>query len=356
MLFTVMSYNILAQDLLESNMFLYEHCSPECLTWEYRKNNLLKEIRKAAVDVICFQEVQVNHYHMFWKPQLMRNGYQGVFKKRTEGKTDGCAIFFKTKLFSIEKCIPVEFYKPRISKLLDKDNIGLIVVLRPVIGVSSDYSGSLVIANTHLLYNPVRGDIKLAQLCLFLSEIDKAAYRGLSKRSKRPMYNPIIFCGDLNLIPNSPLYTLIVKGELWFNGLLAGDMSGQEFGAGKGRRLGSINLPGPDESTPEKACHLLNLLSVYNYESPEEEKKVTTFNNNNTSQSVDFIFYSVEDKLSILHKGKVYHEHANEKSLKLIAHYNLLTHQQLKSTGGLPNFQNSSDHLPLLAKFLLRDL
>ncbi|XP_076351710.1 protein angel homolog 2-like isoform X1 [Tachypleus tridentatus] len=355
MLFTVMSYNILAQDLLESNMFLYEHCSPEYLTWEYRKNNLLKEIIKAAVDIICFQEVQADHYHEFWKPQLKRNGYQGVFKKRTRDKTDGCATFFKTNLFFLEKCTPVEFYKPRISKLLDKDNIGIIVVLRPLIGVSSNYSGSLVVANTHLLYNPVRGDIKLAQLCLFLYEIHKAAFRGFSKRSKRPMHDPIIFCGDLNFSPNSPLYTLIVKGDLRFNNVLTGDMSGQKFGAGKGRCLGSIKLPGPDESTPEKACHLLNLISVYNYESPDGEKKVTSFNNN-TSCSVDFIFYSVEDKLSKLHKGKVYQAHVNEKFLKLLEIYNLLTHQQLKSTGGLPNFQNSSDHLPLLAKFSLRDL
>lgn len=49
--FTVMSYNILAQDLLEANPDLYVHCPLEVLDWSYRCNLLLEEILKWAPDV-----------------------------------------------------------------------------------------------------------------------------------------------------------------------------------------------------------------------------------------------------------------------------------------------------------------
>lgn len=48
---TVMSYNILAQDLLEANQDLYTHCPLEVLDWNYRCNLLLEEIQKWAPDV-----------------------------------------------------------------------------------------------------------------------------------------------------------------------------------------------------------------------------------------------------------------------------------------------------------------
>jgi len=49
--FTVMSYNILAQDLLDTNHHLYVHCPPEVLDWSYRCTLLLEEIEKWAPDV-----------------------------------------------------------------------------------------------------------------------------------------------------------------------------------------------------------------------------------------------------------------------------------------------------------------
>lgn len=49
--FTVMSYNILAEDLLEANQDLYTHCPLEVLDWSYRCSLLLEEILKWAPDV-----------------------------------------------------------------------------------------------------------------------------------------------------------------------------------------------------------------------------------------------------------------------------------------------------------------
>lgn len=49
--FTVMSYNVLAQDLLEAHEELYTHCPLEVLEWSYRCSLLLEEIQKWAPDV-----------------------------------------------------------------------------------------------------------------------------------------------------------------------------------------------------------------------------------------------------------------------------------------------------------------
>lgn len=49
--FTVMSYNILAMDLLEANQELYTHCPLEVLDWSYRYSLIVEEILKWAPDV-----------------------------------------------------------------------------------------------------------------------------------------------------------------------------------------------------------------------------------------------------------------------------------------------------------------
>lgn len=49
--FTVMSYNILAQDLLEINSELYVHCSEALLAWDSRLQNILKELQTWEPDV-----------------------------------------------------------------------------------------------------------------------------------------------------------------------------------------------------------------------------------------------------------------------------------------------------------------
>lgn len=49
--FSVVSYNILSQELLEDNAYLYRHCHPAVLTWSHRLPNLLAEIQQLDADV-----------------------------------------------------------------------------------------------------------------------------------------------------------------------------------------------------------------------------------------------------------------------------------------------------------------
>ena len=151
----------------------------------------------------------------------MSPGYQCFYKKRTGKKPEGCAIAFKSSRLSLVSSHPLEYFRPG-DTLLDRDNVGLVLLLRPTdAGAQSDPSGFVCVANTHLLYNPRRGDIKLAQLAILLAEI--------SRLSRHPdgSSNPVVVCGDFNSVPWSPLYCLLTQGSLEFKGLPIGMVRAQ---------------------------------------------------------------------------------------------------------------------------------
>lgn len=68
----------------------------------------------------------------------------------------------------------VEFLRPNV-KLLNRDNIGLIAKFAPRFHQTKEF----VVATTHLLYNPRRDDVRLAQMQLFFADI-----AGLSLKTK----------------------------------------------------------------------------------------------------------------------------------------------------------------------------
>ncbi|NXM37205.1 ANGE1 protein, partial [Oxyruncus cristatus] len=221
--FRVMSYNILAQDLVEQGIDLYVHCHPDILNWNYRLPNLLQEIQHWDPDVLCLQEVQENHYWEQLEPTFKEMGFACVYKRRTGTKTDGCAVCYKHSRFQLISLSPVEYFRPGLD-ILNRDNVGLVLLLQPVLpeGLDLKSISPLCVANTHVLFNPRRGDIKLAQVALLLAEIDKIA------RTTEGSYYPVILCGDLNSVPDSPLYKFIRNGELSYHGMPAWKVSGQE--------------------------------------------------------------------------------------------------------------------------------
>ncbi|NXS84901.1 ANGE1 protein, partial [Erpornis zantholeuca] len=221
--FRVMSYNILAQDLVEQGLDLYVHCHPDILNWNYRLPNLLQEIQHWDPDVLCLQEVQENHYWEQMEPTFKEMGFACFYKRRTGTKTDGCAVCYKHSRFQLISLSPIEYFRPGLD-VLNRDNVGLVLLLQPVLPESLGLKAvsPLCVANTHVLFNPRRGDIKLAQVALLLAEIDKIA------RTAEGSYYPVILCGDLNSVPDSPLYKFIRNGELSYHGMPAWKVSGQE--------------------------------------------------------------------------------------------------------------------------------
>lgn len=114
--FTVLSYNILSDTSASSD--LYSYCPPWALSWPYRRQNLLREIVGYRADVVCLQEVcffvwtwlrllfksghrfkhykrknvhssfficqvQSDHFHEIFAPELDKHGYQAIYKRKT---------------------------------------------------------------------------------------------------------------------------------------------------------------------------------------------------------------------------------------------------------------------------------
>ncbi|PHJ24839.1 endonuclease exonuclease phosphatase family protein [Cystoisospora suis] len=153
---TVMTWNVLAE--LYGTLDAFPHCDAYMLAWPYRRARILEEIISQDPDVVCLQEVQSEHFEDFFRPELERHGYAGVYKQKTmeiftsgSGKKsggkftmDGCATFYrKSKLSVIDQCglefsqlikqasreqLPRQLQHHAVKRLL-KDNVALLVLL-----------------------------------------------------------------------------------------------------------------------------------------------------------------------------------------------------------------------------------
>ncbi|XP_061173572.1 protein angel homolog 2-like isoform X2 [Saccostrea echinata] len=380
--FSLMSYNVLAQDLLYDNQYLYRNHPEQVLDWEFRKQKLLQEFNDHRPDVLCLQEVQKSHLEEFYRPQLKALGYECEFLQRTSGKVDGCATFYKRGKFRMEEVRHVHYFQVG-SPLTNRDNVGLILKLAPLNGQEG-----VCVANTHLLYNPKRGDIKLLQLVKLLAELDHMV----------PDFQtvPIILCGDFNARPHSFMYKFISQGYLRYHGLPLEDISAQRFGGG--RKLLNTGLI-PSNLTISDQCHYLedhhveklrkspvlqgqfysyqsspyhhfhfpsvsqnsgflwhrfHLVSTYSHFIERTgEPEVTTQSSASDSSVVDYVFYSVLGRECKSRRGNFNNRNIIEGRIKLLGRLGLLSKKEISAAGNLPNYQNPSDHMPLMVKFLL---
>uniref|UniRef100_A0ABM5FLG2 Protein angel homolog 2 n=1 Tax=Pogona vitticeps TaxID=103695 RepID=A0ABM5FLG2_9SAUR len=380
--FTVMSYNILSQDLLEDNSHLYKHCQHHILAWKYRFPNILADIKRFDADILCLQEVQEDQYGIEIKPSLEALGYHCEYKMRTGRKPDGCATCFKTSKFNLLSSNPVEFFRRNIP-LLDRDNVGLVLLLQP--RFSCKATTAICVANTHLLYNPRRGDIKLTQLAMLLAEVTNVSVR------KDGRFCPLVICGDFNSVPHSPLYNFLREGKLNYEGLAIGKVSGQEQSPRGNRTLtipiwpqslgisqdcmyeeqqkqlekerekeeikeeglkNSEEILIVEKRLPTDLHHSFRLSSVYSHYLPESGVPEITTCHSRSAVTVDYIFYSATEDSENKEPGT---KPVFDGGLGLLGRLSLVTEQDLWAVNGLPNETSSSDHLPLLAKFRLEE-
>ncbi|XP_015180128.1 PREDICTED: protein angel isoform X2 [Polistes dominula] len=208
--FRLLSFNILAQNLLEENYYLYKRHDRDALSWEVRKPLLLKEILGAHADIICLQEMQEDHLNEFVKP-FKELGYKYLYKKRTNDKRDGLLLLYHSDQFNLIDYVKVEYYQPGIE-LLNRDNVGIVAKL----SFRDSPNTQIVIATTHLLFNPRRNDIRLAQTQLLFTEIERIAF--IENTESGPKYLPIIFSGDFNLRPYTGVYKFITEGSFEYYG------------------------------------------------------------------------------------------------------------------------------------------
>ncbi|XP_065091691.1 protein angel homolog 2 [Ochlerotatus camptorhynchus] len=375
--FTLMSYNILAQDLLKMHEDLYDQHDPVTLSWPHRYDRLISEINLVRPDILCLQEMQDNHKDQF-SSGLANFKYEMIFKKRTGEKTDGCAIYYRWDLFELVECHDVEYYQPGV-KCLDRENVAIIAKFR----VKSDPSRSLVVGTTHLLYNPRRQDIRLAQVQVLLAELDRLAFLG-KRENGTPIYAPTILCGDFNLQPYTAPYVLLTTGFLQYENLASKTLEPNMYGGSSfGKKLlppklgitddcrheSHLNRTEEDEfkstrlhhSSKERSPspaeelnseyfnqgalrHRFKFTSAYRHNIGEENQEASTFQGQWVT--VDFLFYTKFQSTS--------DKRFTENNLKLVATYSLPTVKQAREIYTIPNMHFGSDHFALAGRFLLK--
>ncbi|XP_051502440.1 protein angel homolog 1-like [Myxocyprinus asiaticus] len=316
---------------------------------------VLSDIEAAVIDQTYHCKIlHVSNNHCFFN-----SGYICIYKRRTDTKTAGCAVCYHSNRFTQLSVNLLEFYRSD-CELLNRDNIGIVLLLQPITEQDTALR-PICVANTHLVFNPQRGDVKLAQLAILLAEIDM-----MMKCKSEGRSCEVILCGDFNCLPN----TLITSGQLYYHGLPAWMVSGASGALGKTHLFITIQrdklqyshdflcqlrceaacvrppdlefIPGVTDNKPEiqmfsprfrySLYHSLCLTSVYSHIHPDTQNSAVTTLNSEGRAMVDYIFYSTQTNCC---GGCTA----------------LLLESDLWSLKGLPNKTFPSDHLSLLVRF-----
>jgi len=358
--FRLLSYNVLAQDLLESNRGLYRDMDPVYLAWKKRWELMKKEIIHYQPHIVTLQEVQFrrpNYFKSHYLPFFEDLGYRATFKCRTGDKNDGCVIFYKRKIFKLDTDSKIEYFKSG-DKLLDRDNIGL--VARLIVR----YDGScVVVATSHLLFNKKRVDVRLAQLALLLAEVDKL-------REVNGQLHPVIITGDFNSNVRSPVYQLMMSGSVKYSGLQAGSRTicepllsssvgvthGSQFASVLKKRSAASGKLEPPQ--PGFLTHPLNLDSVYSDVESYHVRDPAVTTNHGDWTLVDYIFFSRPRQIICGQDEQTDHSDTSTEKLRgsqlhLVSRLQLPRSSDMQYIGRIPSAVCPSDHFPLVADFVL---
>lgn len=159
---------------------------------------------------MCLQEV--DRYHEF-EPELQKAGYVGLYTKRTGTSRDGCAMFWRKEKFKLLEQESVAFREYKL-----RDNVAQVCVLESRLG--SGLKNRVVVGNVHVMFNPLRGDVKLGQARVLLERVQVM--------SQKWGNTPVVVAGDFNSTPWSPMYQFLSSSYLDLVGLDRRCTSGQE--------------------------------------------------------------------------------------------------------------------------------
>ncbi|XP_039121336.1 carbon catabolite repressor protein 4 homolog 4-like isoform X2 [Dioscorea cayenensis subsp. rotundata] len=229
--FRLVSYNILAQVYVKSSNFPGSPSS--CLKWKIRSQAILTALKSFNADFLCIQEL--DEYDSFYKSNLESTGYSGIYIQRNGQKRDGCGIFYKpncAKLVSMEEIyyndlansLNLESTDTSEREFSDKDNHSdhgdlndpRIRLKRDCVGLLAafklnDPSHHLVImANTHIYWDPELIDVKLAQVKYLLLRVAQFKEAVSDKYGCSPS---VIIAGDFNSTPGDKVYEYMISAS-----------------------------------------------------------------------------------------------------------------------------------------------
>ncbi|OQV15343.1 CCR4-NOT transcription complex subunit 6 [Hypsibius exemplaris] len=296
----IMSYNILAEQYATKK--LYPHCPAWALSWQYRRERIREDMEHYAPDIACLQEVPMGEFYGYFLQQFQVQGYSGIFKPKSRAKTmdskyqqtvDGCCIIFRHDRFELIHQDWVEFNQLAIksadgstdmlNRVMTKDNIALCAVFRVVESAVPSY---ILAVNAHVHWDPEFSDVKLIQTMLLMNEVEKLVAK--TKHDLNVEDVPIVFCGDLNSLPDSGVVEFLRNGRVSSSHADFKDLPYrsclQKLSSSQGRVM--TTAPADDDG-PHFLHHPFALSSVYD----EEDMPFTNFTSD-FKGVIDYVFVS----------------------------------------------------------------
>lgn len=329
--FSLVSYNILAQAYVKGDLF--SHSPRPCLKWKARSQAILTVLKSLGADFLCLQEL--DEYDSFYKGNIESVGYSSIYVKRNGQKRDGCGIFYKpdsaellikekveyndlvpsnqddTSSEDKEENLPAGGNKKLASKdaglknkraghgdlndpcvRFKRDCVGIMAAFR-----LKDPSHFIIVANTHIYWDPELADVKLAQARYLLSRLAQFKLLVSDKFDCSPS---VVVTGDFNSLPGSQVYQYLTSGS---------------------SEAGTLLEISDDVHIP--------LCSAY--ASTRGEPHFTNYTPGFTG-TLDYILFSPEN-------------------IKPVSYLELPEPEASDIQGGLPNYYHPSDHLPIGAEF-----
>lgn len=358
--FTVLSWNTLCDRAASQAM--YGYTPSEVLSWPRRRGMILDEMKGRNADIMCLQEMDLENFNEFFRPNLGSHDYRGIFNPKGRAATmgekernsvDGCAVFWKnSKYIMLDKQF-ISFNSEAIkrqdmkgehdvyNRVMPKDHVAVVLFLE------NRLTGSrLIIANTHLTWEPWFQDIKIVQVAILMEQVQKLSEKYAKwpalKESEKKMFEftsedkpdgtvtvpnkpgpsvkydgptniPLIVCGDFNSTTHSGVYDLITQGSL----------------SNSHEELGKYNY---GDFTRNGMSHPFSLKSAYSHIG---EMKFTNYTPD-FRQVIDWVFYSTQTMQVTGVLGEVDREY-------------------MKRVPGFPNHYFPSDHLPLFTEFAIKE-
>ncbi|KAL2850816.1 Endonuclease/exonuclease/phosphatase [Aspergillus pseudodeflectus] len=351
---TVLSYNTLCDS--SATQSHYGYVPSRVLSWEFRRELILSELRSHDSDIICLQEIDQGSYNDFFREQLAYNDYKGVYWPRGRAMgmqdedarlVDGCATFFKGSKFILLDKQMINYGQTAVrrpdakgqddiyNRLWQKDHIAVVVFLE-----NRQTGSRFIVVNAHLYWDPAFKDVKLIQTAILMEEItklsetyakwpactDKTAFRfseaeGESQAVPEPAPSmeyasgdqiPLFMCGDFNSSPGSAAYNLIANGRL-----------PEEHPDLEKRMYGNLSRVGMTHPFKLKSAYgSIGEMSFTNY--------VPDF-----KDILDYIWYT-------------------SNSLHVSALLGEIDKDYLRKVPGFPNYHFPSDHIALFAEFSVK--
>ncbi|CAI0409839.1 unnamed protein product [Linum tenue] len=329
--FSVVSYNILAQAYVKSSLF--PHSPSACLKWKARSQAILTVLKSLGADFLCLQEL--DEYDSFFNMNMVNHGYASIYIQRTGIKRDGCGIFYKldsaellleerVEYNDLVNSVPGEANAHGDKQNCRRTNSGsnvppskntredrgdpndpLVRLKRDCVGIMAAFKLKgpfhhvVIVANTHLYWDPKLADVKLAQAKYLLSRLAKFKMLVSEKFDYAP---EVILAGDFNSTPGDKVYRYLVSGD-------------------------ALNSP-TVECLDELPVPLRSVYSETRGGEPPFTNCTPSFTN-----TLDYIFFSPGDQI------------------KPVSFLELPEADAAHVVGGLPNDYHPSDHLPIGAHF-----